>query len=67
MLFQLGYSQYSINQNNLEYNLLIYLLVNPTVSSDSVESIINRIIMVNTLGLVRSAVVGKVVGLFWGT
>ena len=67
MLFQLGYSQYSINQNNLEYNLLIYLLGNPTVSSDSVESIINRIIMVNTLGLVRGAVVGKVVGLFLGT
>ena len=53
--------------NNLEYNLVIILLGYPIVSSDCVESIINCIIMVNTLDLVRGAVVGKVVGRFWGT
>ena len=65
MLFQFCYSQYSINKNNLEYNLVINLLAYPIVSSYCVELTMNCIIMVkvNTLGLV--AVVGKVVRLLW--
>ena len=65
MLFQFCYSQYSINENNLEYNLVINLLAYPIVSSYCVELTMNCIIMVkvNTLGLV--AVVGKVVRLLW--
>lgn len=52
MLFLLGYSEHSINKNNLEYNLVINLLGYSIVSLDcvDVESTINCIIMVNTLG-----------------